>query len=146
VPSGPDLRKALARRCSNLLRGRTAFGVSAATLRPERGTLTGPPSQARANARAASRARLTDANLTLSRAYLFSANLTGATFEPSSVEGLRRMEFTTGLSTLRFADFPGPTALVLMRDDFRKRGLHAQARELTYAIRRQERKLRGDGG
>jgi hypothetical protein len=76
----------------------------------------------------------------LSSARLDRADLTDATFEPSSVERIFGIETATGLSTLRFAEKPGPTALVLVRDDFRKRGLHAQARELTYAIRRQERK------
>jgi hypothetical protein len=51
---------------------------------------------------------------------LHFANLTDATFEPSSVEGVQGMEPATGLFTLRFSG-SGPTALVLVRDDFRKR-------------------------
>jgi len=69
---------------------------------------------------------------------LLHADLTNALFMPSSVEGVGRMETAFGLSTLRFEE-PGPTALVLVRDRFRQRGLHTQARELTYAIRHQER-------
>jgi hypothetical protein len=96
-------------------------------------------------------ANLTGANLEgtdLSGANLDRANLAksrmdftafwGATFEASSVDDIRGMEYARGLSTLRFVRTP--TALALVRDDLRKRGAHAHARELTYAIRRQERK------
>ena len=82
-----------------------------------------------------SRARLDGANL--SGASFHSANVTEAHFEPFSIQDVLGLELASGLSTLRFTRTP--TALVLLRDDFRKRGLHAEARELTYAIRRQQR-------
>jgi hypothetical protein len=77
-------------------------------------------------------------NADISGAILHHADLSSALFEPSSLADLRGIESVAGLSTLRF-NF-APTALVLLRDDLRKRGLHAQAREVTYAIRSQERK------
>jgi uncharacterized protein YjbI with pentapeptide repeats len=86
-------------------------------------------------------ANLGDADLfhaNLSQVALHHAFLVDASFEPSSVIDIRGAELAKGLSTLQFGETA--TALVLLRDDLRKRGARGQANELTYAIRHQERK------
>jgi uncharacterized protein YjbI with pentapeptide repeats len=90
-------------------------------------------------------ARLSSANLSaanlnganLAHASVHHANLSNARFEALSVDDIRGAELARGLTTLRFD--ASPTGLVLLRDNLRKRGAHAQASELTYAIRSQLR-------
>jgi Pentapeptide repeats (8 copies) len=79
-------------------------------------------------------ADLTDADM--SGAEMKNANLSGATFEPRIPPSVENIVFAHNLSRMVYKD--SPTALVTLREGFKKAGLRRQEREVTYAIKRSE--------
>lgn len=77
----------------------------------------------------------------LREADLQQADLTGIVFEPRprALPNVREIAEARNLSSLRFKD--SPLALIELREAFKEAGFRRQEREVTFAIKRWERKL-----
>src|SRR5262245_55943096 len=74
----------------------------------------------------------------LRNADLNNARLSFVTFEPApdSVALIKGLSSLRDLVTLTYKD--DPSALIILRDEYRKRGMREQEREVSYAIHRRE--------
>jgi hypothetical protein len=79
----------------------------------------------------------------LSGAILWGATLTSVIFEPQpgALPYIPSLASARGLSQLTYYDTPH--ALVELREAFKKAGMRQQEREVTYAIKREERRRAG---
>ena len=103
------------------LRGADLSGANLAQANLERADLGG--------------ADLTGANLT--KTSFIGSYMAHVVFEPATLPDVSAFERATGLHTLRYVS--SDHALIGLRDAFERHGMQAQAREVTYAIRRNQR-------
>jgi Pentapeptide repeats (8 copies) len=86
------------------------------------------------------------ANSNLDRAYFREANLAHVTFEPNltSMPDIQGFADAQNLNLMQFRH--SPTALVIVRKQFKEAGLREQENKITCAIRRSEMLRRGSDG
>jgi hypothetical protein len=73
----------------------------------------------------------------LAGAKLFGADLEGAVFEPISLPDIQSISDATGLKSLTYQN--SPSALHLLRKEFKEYGLQNKQKEITYALMHQKR-------
>jgi uncharacterized protein YjbI with pentapeptide repeats len=73
----------------------------------------------------------------LAGAKLFGADLEGAVFEPVSLPDIQSVSDATGLKSLTYQQ--SPSALHLLRKEFKDSGLQNKQKEITYALMHQKR-------
>jgi len=73
----------------------------------------------------------------LAGAKLFGADLEGAVFEPISLPDIQSISDATGLKSLTYHE--SPSALRLLRKEFKESGLQNKQKEITYALMHQKR-------